>query len=291
MSIRAAMREAASGARVTLEHSADAVVGFLNERLCPDGGFAGRGTSSDLYYTVFALAALEALGAELPAATAGFLRGFGDGGRLDLVHLASLARCWAVLPDAGPDEPARGAIEGSLLRLRCPCGGYSNLPEGRAPTAYGCFLALGALQDLGAEPAAAADLGECIERTRSADGAYANAPGLPVGSTCATAAAVVALRQLDRTVAPEVVPWLLSQRRGGGFIAMPGAPVPDLLSTATALHALAALGSPPGAAGEQCLDFVEGLWTGGGFVGHWADRTADCEYTFYGLLALGHLAG
>ena len=32
-------------------------------------------------------------------------------------------------------------------------------------------------------------------------------------------------------------------------------------------------------------------WTNaGGFYGSWADNTLDCEYTYYGLLALGHLS-
>ena len=42
---------------------------------------------------------------------------------------------------------------------------------------------------------------------------------------------------------------------------------------------------------ETCLDFVDSLWTStGGFYGNWADDAIDCEYTYYGLLALGHLS-
>jgi hypothetical protein len=68
--------------------------------------------------------------------------------------------------------------------------------------------------------------------------------------------------------------------------------MPDLLSTATALHALSCLDRPLSPAKrEQCLDFIDTLWdAGGGFHGHWADDDLDAEYTFYGLLALGHLA-
>ena len=41
---------------------------------------------------------------------------------------------------------------------------------------------------------------------------------------------------------------------------------------------------------EPCIDFVDSLWSGrGSFHGHWADDELDSEYTFYGLLALGHL--
>ena len=73
--------------------------------------------------------------------------------------------------------------------------------------------------------------------------------------------------------------------------ASPDAPVPDLLSTATALHALSSLHTPIDGIREACLDFVDSLWTSqGAFYGTWADDVPDCEYTFYGLLALGHLA-
>ena len=42
---------------------------------------------------------------------------------------------------------------------------------------------------------------------------------------------------------------------------------------------------------ERCLDFLDTLWSAdGGFHGHWADDHLDAEYTFYGLLALGHLS-
>jgi hypothetical protein len=42
---------------------------------------------------------------------------------------------------------------------------------------------------------------------------------------------------------------------------------------------------------EPCLDFIDSLWSAaGGFHGNWADDTLDPEYTYYGLLALGHLA-
>ena len=291
MTILTSMRNAAARATGPLGEAGTvtAVAGFLREHLQADGGFAGRSPASDLYYTVFALMALEALGAAAPASTADYLRTFGDGGGLDLVHLASLARCRALLASADADDPPCQRMLGRLRDHRCPDGGYTHIPGAATPSAYGCFLALGAMQDLGCDAAEGEGLGGWIRRLRSGDGAYANAPGLPVGSTSATAAAVVTLRALGEPVDPAVGQWLLSQRSQGGFLAVVGAPAPDLLSTATALHALNALETPPDGADETCLDFVESLWTGSGFRGHWADQTADCEYTFYGLLALGHL--
>ena len=71
---------------------------------------------------------------------------------------------------------------------------------------------------------------------------------------------------------------------------MPEAPIPDLLSTATALHALSGLHVDFSAVKERCLDFVDTLWTGKAFCGNWGDDEPDVEYTYYALLALGHLS-
>jgi hypothetical protein len=134
-------------------------------------------------------------------------------------------------------------------------------------------------------------LAESLKPLATPDGAWANDRGLKTGLTNATAAAVSLLRHLECPVPPAIGPWLLARaHRQGGFLAAPQAPMPDLLSTATALHALAGLGVGLAPVREPCLDFLDSLWTNAGaFHGHWADDLLDCEYTFYGLLALGHL--
>ena len=77
----------------------------------------------------------------------------------------------------------------------------------------------------------------------------------------------------------------------GGFRAGEDTPIPDLLSTATALHALAGMQASFEHLKEPTLDFLDTLWTSrGAFYGNWTDEVADCEYTYYGLLALGHLS-
>ena len=99
------------------------------------------------------------------------------------------------------------------------------------------------------------------------------------------------MRYLDVPPDPRLAGWLLDRCREGGFFATPDAPMPDLLSTATALHALSSLHAPLDRVREACLDFIDSLWTSeGAFYGNWADDTLDCEYTYYGLLALGHLS-
>ena len=132
---------------------------------------------------------------------------------------------------------------------------------------------------------------DALTQLRARDGGYANTQHDRHGITTVTAAAVSLLRALDGPIDPHLGMWLLDRcHASGGFVATPAAPVPDLLSTATGLHALATLHVPLTGVYESCLDFVDSLWTNrGGFFGSWVDDTLDCEYTYYGLLALGHL--
>ncbi len=287
------MLQAACRAPALLGPSARHVAAFVRSQRHPDGGFRGRADASDLYYAVFALEALLALGAELPRESVGaWLSGLGPCERLDFVHCCCLARAWASIEEGGPPPATRAAVLERLGTFRTPDGGYGPTPGAGHGTAYGCFLALGAWGDCRGDVPDADGLVACLGGLRTADGGYANEPGRPVGSTPATAGAAVVLRCLGRDVPPAVADWLLGRHAlPGGFLAGPAAPMPDLLSTATALHALGTLGAPLAAIGERCLDFLDSLWDPrGGFRGSWADDALDCEYTYYGLLALGHLS-
>lgn len=265
---------------------------FLAGQVHEDGGFKGRRETSDLYYTVFGLEGLLALGAEDPCdRVAGYLRRFGEGQSLDLVHLACLARCWANLPGQLPPAATRRAIGRRIESFRSADGGYAQVEGRPRGTVYACFLAVGAYQDLQGDLPAPGGLARCIESLRTRDGAYANTPAVEFGSTAATAAAVTALRQLGEPIRRSVGDWLLGRLHPtGGFLAMPLAPLPDLLSTATALHALAGMKLPLDDLRPGCLDFVEGLRSPqGGFYASRADDVLDCEYAYYALLTLGHL--
>lgn len=276
-----------------LGESAALVDGFLRSQLNPDGGFRDRAGASDLYYTVFGLEGLLALRADVPtAAVSGYLKSFGDGADLDFVHLGCLARCWAGLPRECRVAAPADAMLGRVEAHRSADGGYAAEPGAADGTAYGCFVALGAYQDFEQPLPDPGGLVRCLGRLRAEDGGYANQQDVPLGLTPATAAAVTLLRQLGEPVPGELADWLLARcRPEGGFFATPVAPLPDLLSTATALHALAGMHAPLEPIREACLDFIDTLWTNrGGFHGTWADDDLDCEYTYYGLLALGHLS-
>lgn len=275
-----------------LGDSRDLVLNFLLGQRNPDGGFQDRAGQSDLYYTVFGLEGLIALQADLPVEeTVVYLRGFGPGENLDFVHLACLARCWANISRDLHDVPADAMIE-RIEGHRCSDGGYSQTPGAAHSTIYASFLARGFYHDLRAEMPEPRRLAKSIDSMKSRDGGFANQPGMSAGLTTTTAAAITLLRHLDEDIDPRLGQWLLDRcRPEGGFFATTAAPIPDLLSTATALHALSGMHAPIARIQEPCLDFVDSLWTSrGGFYGSWADNVLDCEYTYYGLLALGHLS-
>lgn len=274
-----------------LGDSAGLVASFLRSQLNADGGFANRAGDSDLYYTVFGIEGLLALRAEVPwEPIAGYVRGFTDIDALDLVHTSCLARCWAALPAELRRDMPREQIRRRVLAFRSKDNAFNQKPN-KPGTLYGCFVAFGAFQDIGEEIPERQAIIDCIARLRTDDGGYGNGEGPPVGLTPPTAAAVTLLRALGQPVPAGVAEWLLSRYAQGGFFAVPLAPIPDLLSTATALHALVSMHTDIEPIREGCLDFVDSLWTNrGGFYGQWADDALDCEYTYYGLLALGHLA-
>ena len=293
------MLQVARLAPKTLGGSAELVQEFLLSQQNADGGFKDRTGRSDLYYTVFGLDSLIALQAKLPSnEIARYLEKFGDGKGLDFVHLCCLARGWAALANLNSDSvPDRlPAVRDHLIRqieaYRRKDGGFHPTPHDDFGTVYGCFLALGAYQDCGVEMPDPNRLTQCLNALTTEDGAWANDRIVKVGSTNATAAAVTLLRNLNLRPRPGVGEWLFARCHSqGGFLASPSAPIPDLLSTATSLHALAGLQMDLSIVKERCLDFVDSLWTNeGSFHGNWTDEALDSEYTFYGLLALGHLS-
>lgn len=293
MSLNREMLQVARLSPKLLGDSAALVAGFLRGQQHPEGGFCNRAGDSDLYYTAFGVAGLLALQEALPLGELiPYLQRFGDGADLDFVHLACLARCWSAIPAPLRADIPAAAMLARIERHRTADGGYSATAGAAIGTMYGCFLALGAYQDLGAAVPRAGAMEPCLRALRCADGGYANGPELPIGLTPPTAAAAALLRQLDLPRDADLAPWLLARLTPeGGFAAAPASPIPDLLSTATALHALADLKADIAPLKEPCLDFIDTLWNArGGFHGNWEDDELDCEYTYYGLLALGHLS-
>lgn len=294
MSLRLEMLQVARLAPSVLGEEATALVrDFVLSQQGGEGGFNDRDGNPDLYYTSFAVDALTALQVAIPEAT---LRPYlakclGALSGLDFVHLCCLARTSSALQEPFSEaelDPVFAAIE----TFRTPDGGFNQAPENETGSAYACFLAYGAYSDHGRGLPNTDGIIQCLESLKSEDGAWANDVELPVPNIPATAAAVTLSRNLQLAIPEKTAQWILqSFHPEGGFLPFAMAPIPDLLSTAVALHALDGLQVEFGGRKELLLDFVDSLWTAeGGFHGSWDDDDLDIEYTYYGLLALGHLA-
>ncbi len=290
MSLRLQMLQVARLSSRVLGGAVELVEGFLRRQQNADGGFRDREGCSDLYYTVFGIDASLALRMELDKARLrSWLAGFGAGEGLDFVHLCSLIRC---LSFAGFEEEQAAGLRLRLDAFQAEDRGFHPSPGSPISTAYGNFLAYGAWQDLRGSIPEALRLAQSFQHLEVGDGSWANERRVGAGSTTATAAAVAVLRDRRISVNDATVGWLLARLHDqGGFLASSQAPAPDLLSTATALHALAGLDVSFRPFRELCLDYLDTLWTNeGSFYGHWQEETLDCEYTYYALLALGHLS-
>ena len=298
MTLRQDMIRTLTRAPLLLNNSTDLVRGFLLNHLADDGGFLGRDNRSDLYYTVFGLELLIALDCPVPVdSLKKYLNAFGQGRKLDLVHLASLTRCHANLADTTSNTIKPALKEGlaeRLLELRCKDRSFSTGVSDEHGNAYGCFLALAMCQDLDIPVSDSGAIRRCLETLIMDDGGFANEVTGRISAVPSTAAALCSYYMLGLTFPEKPVEWLIEQIHShGGFCALSVENplcMPDLLSTATALQALSYSRSKK-IQREQHLDFLDSLWNPqGGFSGSWADSTVDCEYTYYGLLALGYLA-
>lgn len=277
-----------------LSDSTELVRDFVLSKLNDDGGFQDRVGDSDLYYTVFGLECLIAVDSEVPEEKIRpYLESFSDGSSLDLVHLTSLIRCWSNLKIDFEKEGLKEPFLNQLERFKSADGGYNTDEKATVGTGYAAFLVYGALQEL-KEPIPNQELLiHSIQELQVGNGSYGMTKGQTEGTTPTTAAACVALCDMGIKNLESSRKWLWNNYNlnGGGFFAIPNAPMPDLLSTATALHTLSTMGEQFKDIEDSCLDFIDSLWTNSGsFYGTWADDILDVEYTLYGLLALGHLA-
>lgn len=307
MPLRDSLPDAAATAalaRDTLSvEGAARVVAFIGSRRAANGLFRDRAGRPDLYYTVFGLDGLIALQAALPTPH-GVIRSFFDADNTPVaggsfIDWASHIRCLRGLRLLGhgrQDDACR--LERALARLegwRSADGGYAHeWPRAAHGTVYAAYLAEQAYRDAGAawpEPERAI---ASLDALRTPDGGYSNHPGTRRCTATATAAAAVLLARCGaRERALQAAAVLAALRHPeGGTRAAPSVPLPDLLSTATALYAESLCPPLPAAAPfRETAAFVESLWSDdGGFRGHAADPIADVEYTFYALLALGALA-
>ena len=110
-------------------------------------------------------------------------------------------------------------------------------------------------------------------------------------SPCSEVAAEVFLVKMLKYDGSEEQELLTSfALESGGFKAFAHLNNADMLSTAVALFSLTYAGHDTRLIMPSCLDFIQENYSEGAFLSGDGDLTADVEYTFYGLLALGVLS-
>lgn len=232
-----------------------AVIKFVKSRWNPDGGVRGRNGGSDLYYTVFAAMCLRALKGRLPLIRLwSYLRSFGEGGSLDIVHLFSLIRLRSVFPMS---QTTRDRF-------------METLEAKQADSASDMFLKV--------------VMAEYLNRNDHPD-AHLH---ISDSETTSDLAAAVIVNQQPNPFAEKILVRRYCET--GGFLATATATAPCLEATAKALYALRVLGVDLSPMRAPCLGFIESLRrTEGGYVAHGTDDVADTESTFYALFSIGCL--
>ncbi len=268
--------------------SSDEVVSFTRSMQNADGGFRGRSSQSDLYYTMFASEILLAFGEnDFTAKLETYLQNntlpFGD-----IINLASIVRLFVdFMPRLARDR--KHDILNNLEDFHCPDHGYSVYPGAESANIYGTFLALTVYQDLGTEMPEKQKLLDFIQTLRLADGSYVNHKKMPLGSAPATAAALLITHSLTGEILYDSADWLKSTfAPAGGCKAAPLSPQTDLLSTGVSLFALQT-GADINELTDANVDYINSLREAGGFYSDANKTQADVEYTYYGLLGLGSL--
>ena len=273
----------------------DAIGGYVLGQLRPDGGFADRNGDSDLYYTMFGLSCAVALNLQLPIARiSNFLDRF-QPGTLDLPHLNCLIKSRAALSLLR--NPVLASALGrftALRKLSVDSGTKAAVKhfldnDSDDNTAYNRFLLLNAAQDCGLKLPGGDKILRQLELCRQPGGGFSNRADVKAPALNATVAAILLKRQLSGEKDTPALKWLAGQTApSGGFKATPETPLPDLMSTATALFALKICGALTEETGRLNRDVIFDHWQEcGGFSGNIVENHCDCEYTFYGLLAMG----
>lgn len=262
------------------EEARELIVGFLLSQRTERGAYVNKQGEEDLYYTAFGWLLESALGLRQDAEAMERYLAEVDLESLDLVHYAAAVRCRLL------QRGAKGRL--SLLwqaLQRTPTReleSFRSVPNNDREAPYTQFIWMSLCEDTRNDYQVAA-----LDAYRTSDGGYANVKGGKEMATNATAAALMVVGQSEGYDAARVSPLLQAQDPSGGFRATSVAPIPDLLSTATALFVLNCYGVRPR---YEAADFVEAHWLeSGGFAATLLDEKSDVEYLFYGLLALGTL--
>ncbi|MDR0328078.1 MAG: terpene cyclase/mutase family protein [Planctomycetaceae bacterium] len=260
-----------------------------------NGGFRGRKGIGNLYYTAFALRGLFLLGMldnkKLLNRVTDFLEK--EQCRIDLspADILSGVFCTFLINTVQEKEllpRQRVSLLDRWEHFRRSDGCFAATEKSAFSSTYTTFLSAIFYELLGVPERIQSIPAEPILARRRSDGGYVELPPLQYGGTNPTAAAVGLLTILEVPL-PEkekTVEFLCRcQQPAGGFQAHARIPIPDLLSSFSALTALYDLDAADHVNHSALRNFVKNLRSpDGGFFGTLPDQQSDVEYTFYGMV-------
>jgi hypothetical protein len=243
---------------------------FTKQQQTSQGGFADRAGKCDIYYSLFGYYVAEALDMqELLPTLKEYVKNVVHTGNLNGVHLHAAAILYAKLFDEKRFPKAlRLKVHQDLLH-----------PE-KKQSAYSGFMSMLTFYYLHDYFG--------LYRVQMRLKSIANTNETP----CSVTAAQLVLQECFGKPIQSLTNLLLSfHLDDGSFKAITKAPAGDLLSTGVALYACRFANTDLRMIATDCLNYIDSLFSGGGFCATIYDDHPDIEYTFYGLLALGSLAG
>jgi geranylgeranyl transferase type-2 subunit beta len=278
---------------------------FIADQQNTDGGFRGRDTESDLYYTGFGLrglAVLDALTPDICHRAATYLRGCLTKQTSVVDFFSFLYSCVIVQASSGIDVLAGSAadwptrVAAELAKFRTSDHGYNKSPGASSGSTYHTFLVGLCFELLAQKMPNADDVIRFTQSRRREDGGYVEVAAMRRSGTNPTAAGIGLLHLLKGRDLPgdEVEPTIayLAEMPSmeGGLRANDRIPLADLLSTFTGCWTLAQLGALDRIGTRHAYHYVQSLQRDeGGFLGGVWDEASDVEYTFYGLGSLALL--
>lgn len=276
---------------------------YCSARQSPDGGFPGRRGASDLYYTSFALRGLAITGCldeTITGRATEFLRRQLDDPLVAIDFLSLFFSAVLLEMTGGMDlfeAAGRNRREAFLERVKTwarPDGGYAKTTTSGPSSTYVTFLVAACKELIDASLEEGPAMVSLVQSRRREDGGFAELSPLAQGGTNPTAAAVGLLRllnALDEPTRHDAAQFLAARQSAeGGYFAHARSPVPDLLSTFSALVALSDLDALECVDREAATRYVLRLeQPEGGFLGGLWDDQPDIEYTLYGLGSLALL--
>ena len=258
---------------------------FVESQRLSDGSFVNKNRKSDIYYTAFGWMLSYVFGMDTDCnKTASYLKKQ-DIQQLDLIHYAAYIRCRMIqhLFEGGTLKLLLNSF--SKINIR-PRSSFDNVPHNDIESPYTQFMWLSLLEDTHNPIQNRDAILVSLQNYHVSGGGYSNMKDGVTAATNASSAALSVIGQLTEYKYTADLNYLLNiQSDTGGFAATEHTPLPDILSTATALFVLDCYNKKPEV---SPVGFIDAHWLdNGGFSATLQEETSDVEYTFYGLLALG----